>query len=147
MKVSTKLYFGTALQFVLAIALVIVVLRIQEKQDHDSAVINLAGRQRMLCQKMTKEILLFTQGDCTAENILKTVDVFNQTLRALTYGGKAPLDLVQTQFTTLPAPETRSSVDQLKKVESLWGGFSENVKGFLKNKQASSLAYLKDLLL
>jgi nitrate/nitrite-specific signal transduction histidine kinase len=59
MKVSTKLYFGTVLQFVVAISLVVVVLYMQEKQDHDSVVINLAGRQRMLSQKMTKEVLLF----------------------------------------------------------------------------------------
>jgi signal transduction histidine kinase len=144
MKVSTKLYFGTVLQFVIAISLVLIVLQIQEKQDHDSAVINLAGRQRMLSQKMTKEILLFTQGDCSAENILKTVDVFHQTLKALTYGGKAPLDLAQTRFTILPVPETRTAVAQLHKVESLWDSFSENVKGFLKEKKASSLAYLKD---
>jgi len=144
MKVSTKLYFGTVLQFVIAISLVLVVLQIQEKQDHDSSVINLAGRQRMLSQKMTKEILLFTQGDCSAENILKTVDVFDQTLKALTYGGKAPLDLVQTQFTTLPGPETRTAFSQLQRVESIWGPFSDNVKSFLKGKKASSLAYLKD---
>ena len=144
MKVSTKLYFGTVMQFVIAVSLVFVVLQIQEKQDHDSAVINLAGRQRMLSQKMTKEILLFTQGACSAENILKTVDVFHQTLKALTYGGKAPLNLVQTQFTTLPVPETRNAVAQLQRVESIWGPFSENVTRFLKEKKASSLAYLKD---
>jgi signal transduction histidine kinase len=143
MKVSTKLYFGTVLQFVIAISLVFVVLQIQEKQNHDSAVINLAGRQRMLCQKMTKEILLFNQGACSAENILKTVDVFHQTLKALTYGGKAPLDLIQTQFTTLPVPETRTAVAQLQKVESLWGSFRDNVKRYLKERKASSLAYLK----
>jgi signal transduction histidine kinase len=144
MKVSTKLYLGILLQFVVAISLVFIVLNIQVKQDHDSAVINLAGRQRMLSQKMTKEILLFTQGACSAENILNTVDVFHQSLKALTYGGKAPLNLVQTQFATLPVPETRTAVAQLKRVESIWGAFSENVKRFLKEKKASSLAYLKD---
>jgi signal transduction histidine kinase len=144
MKVSTKLYFGTVLQFAVAISLVVIVLGMQEKQDHDSAVINLAGRQRMLSQKMTKEILLFTQGAYSAENILNTVDVFHQTLKALTYGGKAPLDLVQTQFTTLPVPETRTTVTQLKRVESIWGSFSENVKRFLKEKKGASLAYIKD---
>jgi nitrate/nitrite-specific signal transduction histidine kinase len=102
MKVSTKLYFGTVLQFVVAISLVVVVLYMQEKQDHDSVVINLAGRQRMLSQKMTKEVLLFSQGVFTAETVLNTIDVFDQTLKALIYGGKAPLDLVQTTFTTLP---------------------------------------------
>jgi signal transduction histidine kinase len=116
----------------------------QEKQDYDSAVINLAGRQRMLSQKMTKEILLFTQGACSADNILRTVDVFHQTLKALTYGGKAPLDLVQTRFTILPVPESETTVAQLKRVQSMWGSFNEKVRRFLAEKQASSLQYVKD---
>ena len=119
MKVSTKLYLGTVLQFVVAISLVVVGLYIQEKQYHDSVVINLAGRQRMLSQKMTKEILLFSQGVFPAEKVLNTIDVFHQTLKALTYGGKAPLNLVRTKFTTLPAPETNAVVTQLKTVEAI----------------------------
>jgi signal transduction histidine kinase len=144
MKVSTKLYLGTVLQFVVAISLVAIVLYMQEKQDHDSVVINLAGRQRMLSQKMTKEILFFSQGALTPEKVLNTIDVFHQTLRALTYGGKAPLDLIQTKFTTLPEPSSSAVVEQLKKVKSIWIPFSENAKRYLKEKNASSLAYLKD---
>jgi signal transduction histidine kinase len=144
MKVSTKLYFGTVLQFVVAISLVVVGLYLQEKQYHDSVVINLAGRQRMLSQKMTKEILLFSQGVFPAEKVLNTIDVFHQTLKALTYGGKAPLNLVRTKFTTLPAPETNAVVTQLKTVEAIWSLFSENAEKYLKEKKASSLAYLKD---
>ena len=144
MKVSTKLYFGTVLQFLVAISLVAVFLYLQEKQEHDSVVINLAGRQRMLSQKMTKEILLFSQGVFPAEKVLNTIEMFDQTLKALTYGGKAPLDLVQTTFTTLPAPETRVVVTQLKTVESRWSSFSKIAKKYLKEKEASPLAYLKD---
>jgi signal transduction histidine kinase len=134
MRVSTKLYLGTVLQFAVAISLVFVFLYMQEKQDHDSVVINLAGRQRMLSQKMTKEILFFSQGIFPPEKVLKP----------LTYGGKAPLDLVQTKFTTLPAPVSKAVVAQLKKVESIWRPFSENAKRYLKEKRASSLAHLKD---
>jgi signal transduction histidine kinase len=144
MKVSTKLYFGTVLQFLVAISLVAVFFYMQEKQDHDSVVINLAGRQRMLSQKMTKEILLFSQDVFTAEKVLNTIEVFHQTLKALTYGGKAPLDLVQTKFTTLPTPDTKAVVSQLKAVESIWSSFSAIAKRYLKEKKASSLAYLKD---
>jgi PAS domain S-box-containing protein len=144
MKVSTKLYFGTVFQFLVAISLVAVFLYMLQKQDHDSIVINLAGRQRMLSQKMTKEILLFSQGVFPAEKVLNTIEMFDQTLKALTYGGKAPLDLVQTTFTTLPAPETRVVVTQLKTVESRWSSFSKIAKKYLKEKEASPLAYLKD---
>jgi PAS domain S-box-containing protein len=69
--------------------------------------------------------------------------MFDQTLKALTYGGKAPLDLVQTTFTTLPAPETRIVVTHLKSVESRWSSFSKIAKKYLKEKKASSLAHLK----
>ncbi len=55
MKVSTKLYLALFMQFIVAISLVGIVLYMQEKQKHDSLVINLAGRQRMLSQKMTLE--------------------------------------------------------------------------------------------
>jgi len=144
MKVSIKLYFGIVLQFLVAILLIALFLYMQEKQDHDSVVINLAGRQRMLSQKMTKEILLFPQGVFPAEKVFNTIDVFDQTLNALTYGGKAPLDLVQTIFATLPAPETKAVVTQLKMVETTWGLFNEIAKKYLKEKKASSLAYIID---
>jgi signal transduction histidine kinase len=144
MKVSTKLYFGTVLQFVVAITLVVLVLYMQEKQYHDSVVINLAGRQRMLSQKMTKEILLFSKGAFAAEKVLNTIEVFDQTLKALTYGGKAPLDLDQTTFTALPAPETKALVTQLNMVESLWRSFSEVAKRYMKDKNAWSFEYLRD---
>jgi signal transduction histidine kinase len=143
MKVSTKLYLGTLFQFAVAISLVVVFLYMQQKQDHDSVSINLAGRQRMLSQKMTKEILLFTRGACSVENVLNTVKVFDKTLRALTYGGDVPLDLAQTTFTTLPAPETRAVAAQLKIVESIWRSFSEIARSYLTEKTPSSLAYLK----
>jgi len=73
MKVSTKLYLGTVLQFLVALSLVAVFLYMLQKQEHDSIVINLAGRQRMLSQKMTKEILLFSQGVFPAEKVLDTL--------------------------------------------------------------------------
>ena len=88
MKVSTKLYFGTVLQFLVAISLLAVFLFMQEKQDHDSVVINLAGRQRMLSQKITKDILLFSQGVFPVEKVLNTIDVFHQTLRRSLMAGK-----------------------------------------------------------
>ena len=143
MKVSTKLYLGTVLQFLVALSLVAVFLYMLQKQEHDSIVINLAGRQRMLSQKMTKEILLFSQGVFPAEKVLDTINMFDQTLNALTYGGKAPLDLAQMTFTTLPAPESRIVVTQLKSVEYKWSSFSKIAKKYLKEAKGSSLAYLK----
>jgi signal transduction histidine kinase len=143
MKVATKLYLATILQFAVAVSLVVVFLFMQQKQDHDSVVINLAGRQRMLSQKLTKEILLFSQDACSADSIVNTVDVFNKTLRALTYGGDVPLDLTQTRFKFLPAPETGDVIAQLKNVDLIWRSFSENAKQYLIEKPPAALAYVK----
>jgi hypothetical protein len=61
--------------------------------------INLAGKQRMLTQKMTKELLLVANGidaDANSENAKKTVALFDKTLKDLTAGCKN--DDVKAQF-------------------------------------------------
>ncbi|HHS93596.1 MAG TPA: hypothetical protein ENK82_09615, partial [Campylobacterales bacterium] len=51
------------------------------------SVVNVAGRQRMLTQKMTKEKLLYLRGDKEIrESLLKTVKLFDDSLNALIYG-------------------------------------------------------------
>jgi len=145
MKVSTKLYLALFMQFIVAIALVGSVLYMQAKQKHDSLVINLAGRQRMLSQKMTKELLLFSEGYLSPEKVASTIDVFHNTLNSLYHGGKAPLDLTQTQFTELPKPESKEVADQLEKVESIWKQFRENALRILEEKDQPSLENVKKI--
>jgi two-component system, chemotaxis family, sensor kinase CheA len=61
----------------------------------DALAINLAGRQRMLSQRMTKALLQVETAVLRNENPLKAVDelrqtvtVFSSTLQAFTYGGE-----------------------------------------------------------
>jgi nitrate/nitrite-specific signal transduction histidine kinase len=117
----------------------------QAKQKHDSLVINLAGRQRMLSQKMTKEILLFSEGHLSSEKVINTINVFHATLNSLNHGGKAPLDLAQTQFVELPRPSSKMVVDQLQKVESTWGKYRENASEILAEKNQLPLEQIKEI--
>ncbi len=113
-------------------------------QKNDSIVINLSGRQRMLSQKMTKEILnyylLKKDGDPAAEKIkkevLSTIKVFDITLKSLKNSGKAPLslNLEKTKYRYLPKAN-ESSYSQLSKVESLWGTFSQKIEFILNGKE------------
>lgn len=86
-----------------------------------AVVINLAGRQRMLTQKMSKEFLLVHLGISTAGNRLNTresVALFDRTLNGLISGD---------QDLELPAatePEIRA---QLQKVDGLWEEFMPTV--------------------
>ena len=143
MKVSTRLYLVIFSQFFIAAFLVGLVLHVQNNQKHDSVGINLAGRQRMLSQKLTKEILLFAQGSLNAEQVNNTIAVFDQTLKALTVGGKAPLDLNQTKFADLPGAEGKAVLSQLKIVESIWSNFHVAAAKFLQSKESGALDYIK----
>jgi methyl-accepting chemotaxis protein len=133
------------MQFIVAIFLVGIVLYMQVKQEHDSLVINLAGRQRMLSQKMTKEILLFSEGHIPSENVVNTIKVFDDTLNSLYNGRRAPLDLAQTKFAELPRPESKKVVDQLQKVESTWKVFRENAIKFVEAQDQPSLEHIKKI--
>ena len=143
MKVSTKLYLGFTLLFALALFLVGVVLNMQSKQSHDSVTINLAGRQRMLSQKVTKEILLFEHGSKMADQVRNTAVVFDKTLKGLTYGGQAPLDLAKKTQTLLPAPQNAEILAQLNRVESLWAPFHQAILAYLDDQTAAALDHIK----
>jgi len=144
MKVSTKLYVGILLQFIVAITSVLLVLNMQNKQASDSVIINLAGRQRMLSQKISKEILLFSTDAISAENVKATINIFDSTLKGLTYGGEVPLDLKQTEFKVLPEPASIESIEQLNKVGVLWQPFHENALKVLDEKNETSLNYIRE---
>jgi len=113
-------------------------------QKYDSVRINLSGRQRMLSQKMTKEILLYNFGGVSKDAVLSTVKVFDTTLIALKDGGDAPLDLSMTEFEAIPEMENKETKDQLEKVMSSWSTFKQKIESVLENNDSSSMNYIID---
>lgn len=93
------------------------------KSDPGLAVaINLAGKQRMLSQKMSKEFLLIADGYKVDDNKLslqETAGLFERTLTGL-LDGDATLDLTGTKDEAIRA--------QLEKVQSMWAEFKPNVE-------------------
>ncbi len=85
-------------------------------------VLNLSGKQRMLTQKMSKEIMLIALDVNTAENtanLKKTAALFDKTLKGLR-NGDADLHL----------PPTSSSriLRQLGKIDKIWAEFQPTVE-------------------
>ena len=79
--------------------------------------INLAGRQRMLTQKMSKEFLLIAYGhqaDVYKTELKKTHDLFDTTLTGLIAGDAA----------TGLSPAPAAVKPQLEVVKGLWAGFN-----------------------
>jgi len=121
-------------------------------QKADGLVINLAGRQRMLSQKMSKELFAFAVTiDTKAKGKLfsgtnNTIKVFDVTLSALTDSGKAPLSFdLEGEYAVCPKA-SEPAFSQLGKVKTMWQDFSSHmVKALSEDKDAArSVAFIKD---
>jgi len=84
-----------------------------------TATINMAGRQRMLSQKMSKEFLLVTKGLDPVENeaaMRSTMDLFESSLQKL-MNGDAASDITK--------PPNADIANQLDVVQGLWTTYKE----------------------
>jgi len=93
-----------------------------QTQGQDALVINLAGRQRMLIQQMTRLSFQLQDGDESAPAALKESEqIFSQTLSALQHGGSSPY--LADSVVSLPATSDEQIQTALRDVESSWGQY------------------------
>lgn len=108
-------------------------------EDFDySRVINLAGKQRMLTQKMSKEAVLVAlahDAEVNTANLQKTHDLFDKTLKGLR-AGDADLGLPETK-----KPNIVAGLDE---VDVLWGSFG-GVIGTVASSGAAEDAQLSTI--
>ncbi len=93
----------------------------KEQKFQQSIVINLAGKQRMLTQKMSKEALLIAKGievEKNKKNLKDTIALFDKTLKGLRNGDK---DL------NLQKIENKAIIKELDNVLTLWKSFKTHV--------------------
>lgn len=107
-----------------------------DQENLDARTVNIAGRQRMLSQKMTKEALSLESGDITADELMATVALFDKSLKGLIEGDKE-LGLRPMKHSAILA--------QLRKVEEKWKPFKENMEKLVKI--AGSSGEYRDYLL
>ncbi|MEM7499166.1 MAG: type IV pili methyl-accepting chemotaxis transducer N-terminal domain-containing protein [Pseudomonadota bacterium] len=90
---------------------------------HLAVAINIAGRQRMFTQKMSKEVSMIAAGhapDETRAALAETVTLFDNSLDALRNG--MPMVGIQK-------PKTQEVNDQLARVAELWSALKPEVDG------------------
>ena len=119
---SAKLTGAICVITLISILLVSFTVITLKNQKDDSTVINVAGRQRMLSQKMSKEAMTIKAG-LSVENfrtsLKKTHDLFDSSLKGLINGNNS-MHLPPTRDTEILA--------QMHKVESLWKAFSTQIQ-------------------
>ncbi|HYQ01324.1 MAG TPA: type IV pili methyl-accepting chemotaxis transducer N-terminal domain-containing protein [Polyangiaceae bacterium] len=119
-----------------------------KRQADDALVVNLAGRQRMLTQKLTKEAAQLvaysrdanpSQTGSEREQLQNTMRVFEMTLFSLKDGGPAPLNLEITRMRPLPpaSPEVSKRLDA---VVALWQPFKTNVTKLMQSGGSDGVA-------
>ena len=92
---------------------------IHSQMSNDGNVINIAGKQRMLIQKMTKEAFMVSAGyNESRKNLKETAELFDNTLNDLIEGNEAK--------GIYPAKGEIKS--QLLYVKKLWEPFYNNIK-------------------
>ncbi|MBE9563225.1 MAG: type IV pili methyl-accepting chemotaxis transducer N-terminal domain-containing protein, partial [Proteobacteria bacterium] len=102
------------------------------KQDMAN-VINKAGKQRMLTQKMTKEVMFITLNidtEINQDELEGTIELFDKTLNGL-INGDSYLGLVKTTNADILA--------KLKEVENLWKPFQEKVTAVLTGNSSPEI--------
>lgn len=125
-------YFGKYKEIVWAVALFLLFdlavlmlnFYISFQISSDAMSINLAGRQRMLSQRMTKELLIVTQDGAqgignpsTLVDLRKTITLFDGTLAAFEHGGSVPGgDGLLVKLHAVSSPEGRALVANAKTV-------------------------------
>ncbi len=102
------------------------------KQDMANT-INKAGKQRMLTQKMTKEVLFIALNidvEMNRDELESTIELFDKTLHGL-INGDTYLGLITTKNPNILA--------KLKQVKSLWKHFQENLNAIQKGDISSDV--------
>ncbi len=96
-------------------------------QKVDAVVINLAGRQRMLIQQMTR-LALEIENQGLQEHfalLQESQSTFEQTLTALRDGGSAPY--LAGSSVELPRTNSPAILDQIDQVEQTWQSYQEKL--------------------
>jgi len=153
MKVRTKIILITSGLALIIFAMFLVTWWVTNNQKDDGAGINMAGRQRMLSQKMTKEVLEGISAEDTkirqqyfkaAENSMRVFDI---TLTGLIKGGEIPLTLSSTGagYYTSP-PAEGASLKLLEEVMPLWGAYSQKMNSVISGAASAEgdLAWISE---
>ena len=127
--ISTKIKFIGILFLVLMISIISTTIYLNNKSKKDALIINVAGKQRMLTQNISKNVFyLYYIKNGVHTELDNSVIEFVYNLNSLKDGNnligieKAPTDLI---------------AKQLAKVEIMWNTFYQNIENFkkLNNKE------------
>jgi len=149
-RIKYKLMVVSLLLLAVSLVMFAATIYISGLQKDDGVVINLAGRQRMLTQKMTKEMLITLrekaeQGRVSAgmeAQLQKTMEIFDLTLTSLIQSGPAPLTLDPAGAKRLIPAAREPAAAQLRQVAAIWTDFQASLRKVLGGRNGAAVKYI-----
>ncbi len=151
MKIKTKfvLFFG-GLTFLIAIVTALILLQ----SDKGALAINLAGRQRMLSQRMSKAAFMLAEAsqnqqaspeeiEKTRQELKEAVALFDMTLSALSKGGKTLSGNGEEVF--LSKTKNQEAAQVMSDISALWLDFKHHLQYIADSRDVSSPEYREAL--
>lgn len=143
LKISTKIKAMGALLVLTMFTVIFVTINLNQQNVKDALIVNIAGKQRMLTQRITKNIFyLYQTKSSDFAELDKAVAEFIYGINTLKDGNK---------LLGISAAPTKSISEQISKVLVLWNTFNGNVGDFkaslLNNNPqmlGSSLTYISN---
>lgn len=133
--INSQFLFSYLLIFVLAL---ISTATLYYSLESSADAINLAGRQRMLSQRLAKEALLVGQGIENQATVQKTIDLFESSQQKLMNGAAAE---------NFPAITDKTIIAQMKVVNSKWQAYKLTIQAYIKQPSEKELREIKALSL
>ncbi len=121
-RISTKIrILGAGLVFTI-LSLIILTIYLNQKNIKDSLIINIAGKERMLTQKISKNVFyLYNQRELDFNELDNAVEEFKYILNSLKNGD---------ELRGISAAPTDEIAQQISKIIVLWNSFNINVQTF-----------------
>lgn len=120
--ISKKIKTIGAILFVLMLSIIIATIYLNARNKKDALVINIAGKERMLTQKISKNIFYLYNSDTNDYTELdNATQEFIYNLTSLKNGNK---------LTGIEEVPTDKIAEQIAKVDLLWRNFDNNVQRF-----------------
>ena len=135
MSIRSKLLAPLALLVAFLLLSLGATLALTRAQGDDALKVNLAGRQRMLSQKLARDLLLADrlQDPALLDQARRTLRVFDETLTALQEGGTAPAGLSTEERVTLSAPGSEAA-EAIRAFRPQWEPFRGAVLARLEGR-------------
>lgn len=126
-RISTKIKLIGILFFILMTSIITTTIYLNKKNEKDALIINIAGKQRMLSQNITKNIFyLYQNKEASFFELENSTTEFIYNLNSLKDGN---------QLSGIVKAPTDDIAKQLMKVEILWESFYKNINEFKQLNQ------------